>query len=87
MRLLNLVSSASAGSCLQGVATSISLNFLRNNREVLPEFSDRNDEIQFFKELEFWKVPCRTEDANYVQKLRLDHSWREMRMKEMNENS
>lgn len=33
------------------------VNYLRNNREVWPEFMDRNDEIHFFKELEYWKVP------------------------------
>jgi hypothetical protein len=33
------------------------VNYLRNNREVFPEFMDRNDEIHFFKELDFWKVP------------------------------
>lgn len=27
------------------------VNYLRNNREVFPDFADRNDEIHFFKEL------------------------------------
>jgi hypothetical protein len=33
------------------------VNYLRNNREVFPEFMDRNDEIHFFKELDYWKIP------------------------------
>ena len=36
------------------------VNYLRNDREVLPEFSDRNDELMFFKELDFWKVPVKS---------------------------
>ena len=35
------------------------VNYLRNNREVFPDFMDRNDEIHFFKELEFWKIPTK----------------------------
>lgn len=35
------------------------VNYLRNDREVLPEFADRNDEIHFYKELDFWKVPLK----------------------------
>ena len=35
------------------------VNYLRNEREVFPEFMDRNDEIHFFKELEFWKIPTK----------------------------
>lgn len=30
------------------------INYLRNNRDVLPEFHDRNDEIHFFEECKFW---------------------------------
>ena len=33
------------------------VNYLRNDREVYPDFMDRNDEVQFMKELDFWKVP------------------------------
>ena len=33
------------------------VNYLRNNRETYPEFVDPNDEVQFMKELDFWKVP------------------------------
>ena len=33
------------------------VNYLRNDRELLPEFNDPNDENQFYKELDFWKVP------------------------------
>lgn len=39
------------------------INYLRNNREVFPEFIDPNDEIHFFKELDFWKIPTRTQTA------------------------
>ena len=39
------------------------VNYLRNNREVFPEFIDPNDEIHFFKELDFWKIPTRTQTA------------------------
>jgi hypothetical protein len=35
------------------------VNYLRNDREVFPDFMDRNDEIHFFKELEFWKIPTK----------------------------
>jgi len=35
------------------------VNYLRNDREVFPDFMDHNDEIQFLKELEFWKVPTK----------------------------
>jgi hypothetical protein len=33
------------------------LNYLRNHRELYPDFMDHNDEIQFFKELEHWQIP------------------------------
>ena len=35
------------------------VNYLRNDRFVFPEFLDRNDEIHFFKELDYWKIPTR----------------------------
>ena len=35
------------------------VNYLRNDREVFPEFMDRNDEIHFFKELDFWRIPTK----------------------------
>jgi hypothetical protein len=35
------------------------VNYLRNDREVFPEFMDKNDEIHFFKELDFWKIPTK----------------------------
>lgn len=35
------------------------VNYLRNDREVFPDFMDRNDEIHFFKELDFWKIPTK----------------------------
>ena len=35
------------------------VNYLRNDRTVLPEFSDKNDEIMFYKEADFWKVPLK----------------------------
>jgi len=33
------------------------VNYLRNDRTVFPEYMDKNDEIMFFKELDFWKIP------------------------------
>ena len=44
------------------------VNYLRNDRTVFPEFMDKNDEIHFFKELDFWKVPVRpgTKSASQV---------------------
>ena len=35
------------------------VNYLRNDRELMPEFYDQNEEKQFYKELEFWKVPLK----------------------------
>jgi len=35
------------------------VNYLRNDREVFPDFMDHNDEIQFLKELDFWQVPTK----------------------------
>jgi hypothetical protein len=32
------------------------INYLRNKRDVFPEFTDPNEEIHFFKELEWWKI-------------------------------
>ena len=32
------------------------INYLRNNRDVFPEFTDPNEEIHFFKELDWWKI-------------------------------
>jgi len=32
------------------------LNYLRNDRKVFPEFSDKNSEIHFYKELHFWGI-------------------------------
>ena len=45
------------------------INYLRNDRQVFPEFIDHNDEIHFFKELEYWKIPTRhnTPKPTYVQ--------------------
>jgi hypothetical protein len=43
------------------------VNYLRNNREVFPEFMDRNDEIHFFKELEFWKIPTTGHEKKKTQ--------------------
>jgi hypothetical protein len=33
------------------------VNYLRNERQTWPEFVDPNDEVQFLKELDWWKVP------------------------------
>jgi hypothetical protein len=35
------------------------VNYLRNKRQVFPEFIDYNDEKHFFKELDFWKIPVK----------------------------
>jgi hypothetical protein len=32
------------------------VNYLRNDRQVFPESGDKNDELQVFKELDFWKI-------------------------------
>ena len=32
------------------------VNYLRNDRKVFPEFSDKNTEIHFYKELHFWGI-------------------------------
>jgi hypothetical protein len=44
------------------------VNYLRNDRTVFPEFQDKNDEVHFFKELDFWKVPVKpgTKSASSV---------------------
>jgi hypothetical protein len=39
---------------------------LRNDREVFPEFVDPNDEIHFFKELDFWKIPTKQHTARKI---------------------
>lgn len=46
------------------------VNYLRNDREVFPEFMDRNDEIHFFKELDFWKVPVKPTSKHHPNTLR-----------------
>ena len=35
------------------------VNYLRNERDTWPEFVDPNDEVQFLKELDWWKVPTK----------------------------
>ena len=39
------------------------VNYLRNDREVFPEFVDPNDEIQFFKEMDFWGIQTRSNQS------------------------
>jgi len=39
------------------------VNYLRNDREVFPEFVDPNDEIQFFKEMDFWGIQTRNNQS------------------------
>lgn len=39
------------------------VNYLRNNRDVFPEFTDPNDEIHFFKELDWWKIPTKQHEG------------------------
>ena len=39
-------------------ATFLNLvNYLRNHMTLFPEFMDKNEEIQFFKELDHWGIP------------------------------
>ena len=35
------------------------VNYLRNDLQVFPEFSDKNDEIHFFEELKHWGIPVK----------------------------
>jgi len=39
----------------QGEAFINMINFLRNNK--YPLFKDKNEEINFFEELNFWQIP------------------------------
>jgi hypothetical protein len=32
------------------------INYLRNERKVFPEFSEKHEETMFFKELHYWNV-------------------------------
>jgi hypothetical protein len=32
------------------------VNFLRNGQELVPQFDNRNHEVMFYKELEFWEI-------------------------------
>jgi hypothetical protein len=42
-------------------ATFLNLvNYLRNHMTLFPEFMDKNEEIQFFKELDHWGIPSHT---------------------------
>lgn len=36
------------------------INYLRNHMTLFPEFMDKNEEIQFFKELDHWGIPSHT---------------------------
>jgi hypothetical protein len=38
-----------------GLAFSNMVNYLRNGK--FPIFKDKNEEINFFEELEFWQIP------------------------------
>ena len=46
------------------------VNYLRNDREVLPEFMDYNDELHFFKELDFWKISLKPHQKGLCPKPR-----------------
>ena len=39
------------------------VNYLRNKRDTWPEFTDPNDEVHFFKELDWWKIPPKEHHA------------------------
>lgn len=47
------------------------VNYLRNDRKVFPEFSDKNQENHFFKELHFWGIDShnRAWQEQYLKKL------------------
>jgi len=32
------------------------VNYLRNDRKIFPEFSEKNSENHFYKELHFWNI-------------------------------
>ena len=32
------------------------INYLRNDQELIPEFDTKNQEVMFFKELQFWEI-------------------------------
>ena len=44
------------------------VNYLRNDREVFPEFGDKNDEVHFFKELDFWKIDTKHGQPSQTKK-------------------
>lgn len=39
-----------------GTAFETLVNYLRNERKVFPEFSDKNSENMFYKELHYWGI-------------------------------
>lgn len=39
-----------------GEAFETLVNYLRNDRKVFPEFSDKNSENMFYKELNYWGI-------------------------------
>ena len=47
------------------------VNYLRNDRKVFPEFTDKNQENHFFKELHFWGIDShnRAWQEQYLKKL------------------
>ncbi len=46
----------------EGVAFTNMVNFLRSGK--FPIYKDKNEEINFFEELEFWQIPI-YEGSNY----------------------
>jgi hypothetical protein len=42
------------------------INYFRSGK--FPIFKDKNDEINFFEELEFWQIPVIEESKNYITK-------------------
>ena len=45
------------------------ISYLRNQREVFPEFKNAQDEIWFSKELKFWGIPNNFESKSLVARL------------------
>lgn len=45
-----------------GQAFETLVNYLRNDRKVFPEFSDKNSENQFYKEMHYWGIDAEHKD-------------------------
>ena len=50
------------------------INYLRNERKVFPEFNDKNDENNFYKELQFWGIDEEQREVIELKLKNLDKS-------------